>query len=308
MQDRTAHPVLPPTNDQTFAARLFAHVEALADRIGPRNIRHYEALQQAADYCDASLRLMGYTPLIQTYEARSKTFANLAVEIPGTTRKHEIVVVGAHYDTHKNSPGANDNGSAIAALLELARHFAAIRPHRTLRLVAFTNEESPFTRTRHMGSRVYARTCRERGDNIVAMLGLEMLGCYSEEIGSQRLSFRGMLLPRKGNFLALVGNRKSKPLLSQVSGLFAAETSLHTACVTLPTHFPGAWSSDHWSFWREGYPAVMATDTGPLRHRQYHSQNDTPDKLNLEWLARVTEGLKCVVAGLVRPNESNSPT
>jgi len=155
-----------------------------------------------------------------------------------------------------------------------------------------------------MGSRVYARTCRERADNIVAMLGLEMLGCYSEEIGSQRFSFRGMLLPRKGNFLALVGNRRSTPLLSQVSGLFAAETSLHTACVTLPTHFPGAWSSDHWSFWREGYPAVMATDTGPLRYRHYHSQNDTPDKLNLEWLARVTEGLKCVVAALARPERT----
>jgi acetylornithine deacetylase/succinyl-diaminopimelate desuccinylase-like protein len=152
MQDRTAHPpVSPATQDQNCDARLFADIQALAVRIGPRNSWHDEALQQAADYCDASLRRIGYTPLIQTYEARKNTFANLAVEIPGTTRKHEIVVVGAHYDTHKNSPGANDNGSAIAALLELARHFAAVRPLRTLRLVAFANEESPFTRTRHMG-------------------------------------------------------------------------------------------------------------------------------------------------------------
>jgi len=109
MQDRTAYPPVPlPTKEQTCEARLFADVEALAAQIGPRNIWHYEALQRAADYSNASLRRIGYTPLIQTYEARRKTFANLAVEIPGTTRKHEIVVVGAHYDTHKNSPGAND--------------------------------------------------------------------------------------------------------------------------------------------------------------------------------------------------------
>jgi hypothetical protein len=137
-----------------------------------------------------------------------------------------------------------------------------MRPVRTLRFVAFTNEERPFTRTKHMGSRVHARNCRQRGDKIIAMLCLEMLGCYSEQLGSQRLSFRGLLLPRQGNFLALVGNRFSKPLLLEVNELLLRETSLRTAAVTLPTYFPGAWSSDHWSFWREGYPAVIATDPG----------------------------------------------
>ena len=178
-------------------------------RIGPRNIYHYAALQQAADLCSSCLAENGCAPVPETYEARGKSFTNFSAEVPGGSLKEEIVVVGAHYDTHKNSPGANDNGSALAVLFEIARAFATVPQHRTLRFVTFTNEESPFTRTKHMGSRVYARNCRERGDKIAAMLCLETLGCYSEQPGTQRMSFGGRLLPREGNFLALVANRRS---------------------------------------------------------------------------------------------------
>ncbi len=148
-------------------------------------------------------------------------------------------IVGAHYDTHKDSPGANDNGSAIAALLQLARHFARHQTSRTLRLVAFTNEEKPFTRRKDMGSRVYARHCREKGENIIGMICLEIIGCFSQDIGSQWLSFRGLLLPRQGNFLALIANRLSKSLLTQVHQTLKEKGSVLYRPMVLPTHFPG---------------------------------------------------------------------
>jgi hypothetical protein len=155
----------------------------------------------------------GYAVSRQVYEARERQFYNLEVEIAGTEKPDEVVILGAHYDTDRKSPGANDNGSAIAALLELARAYAGKKFSRTLRIVAFTNEESPFTRTSSTGSRIYARRCRERQENIVAMVCLETIGFSSEEKGSQRMSFMGLLLPTRGNFIALVGNSDSKNLL-----------------------------------------------------------------------------------------------
>ena len=272
----------------------------LAVGIGPRNLHHPAALRKAAAYCEACLRAAGYSPVLQTFSARGQVFANIVAELPGAGRKDEIVVVGAHYDTHKDSPGANDNASAVAALLELSRALAPIRPERTVRFVAFTTEESPFTRTQDMGSRVYAKACRQRGDNVVAMLGLEMLGCCLQSDGSQWLSLGGLLLPKRGDFLALVGNRRSKPLLEAVSGILARASTVAIRPITLPTNFPAAWSSDHWSFWKEGYPAIMATDTGPLRYRHYHAKSDTPDKLDLGWTARVVDGLEVVLGALAQ--------
>src|SRR5947209_2718634 len=120
------------------------HVTRLAGEIGPRNIYHYEGLQAAAAYCETSLRTLGYAPAMQELTARGKSFANISAERRGTDRPDEIVLIGAHYDTHKSSPGASYNASAVAALLALAADAAGRRPLRTLRFVAFTNEESPF--------------------------------------------------------------------------------------------------------------------------------------------------------------------
>jgi Zn-dependent M28 family amino/carboxypeptidase len=280
--------------------RVIAH---LASDIGPRNIHHYEALCSAADYIEAALSQVGYCPTRQVYAARGKTFNNIIAERRGDDRETEVIVVGAHYDSHRDSPGADDNASAIAALLELARAATAWQPQRTLRFVAFTNEESPFTRTEHMGSQVYAQACRENGDHIVGMLCLEMLGCYSEAIGSQWLSFGGLFLPRRGDFLALVGNRDSRPLLNQIAATLRLKTPLKFCALTLPSQLPGARSSDHWSFWRHGFQAVMATDTAALRYRYYHSVADTPDKLDLNWLSDIVEALTAVLDTLAIPTE-----
>jgi hypothetical protein len=167
--------------------------------IGPRNVYHYDALQEAAGYLTRSFERLGYRPELQEFMARGRRFANVGVERPGNTLPGEILVVGAHYDTHKHSPGANDNASAVAGLLELAGHFAKRPLARTVRFLAFTNEETPFTRTRHMGSRMYARACRAKHENIVGMLCLETIGYCSDEQGSQWLSFGGLLLSQLPN-------------------------------------------------------------------------------------------------------------
>src|SRR5947209_17248827 len=159
--------------------RLKAVCDKLAIEIGPRNIYHYGALCRAAQFIADSFEDLGYAADCQEFDAKGKTFANIVVERKGTSVPEEIVLIGAHYDTHKNSPGANDNGSAVAALLELARAACHWEPERTLRFVAFTNEEKPFTRTARIGSRVYARSCRARGDNVAGMLCLETIGCCS---------------------------------------------------------------------------------------------------------------------------------
>jgi Zn-dependent M28 family amino/carboxypeptidase len=299
-----AHQPLDTTVASAQPQRLTRAVNQLAGAIGPRNIRHYAALCSAADRIEAALAVTGYRPIRQSYPALGKEFHNIIAEQRGSARSADIVVVGAHYDTHRDSPGANDNASGIAALLEIALAARTWQPQRTLRFVAFTNEESPFTRTQRMGSTVYARACRESGDRVVAMLCLETLGCFSEEIGSQRLSLHGLLLPRRGNFLALVGNGKSRPLLNRVSATLRREGSPLFRAITLPSQLPGARSSDHWSFWKQGYQAVMATDTAPLRYRFYHTREDTPEKLNYLWVAQVVQGLIAAIGDLAHPTIS----
>ena len=279
--------------------RLREDIRRLAGDIGERNFYHYPQLAQAAALIEGWLREAGYTPARQDYEARGKRFANLEVEIRGATAPEEVVVVGAHYDTGHGSPGANDNGSGVAALLALARTFAGEPAARTLRFVAFTNEERPLLRTRKMGSRVYAMRCRERGENVVGMVCLETIGYRSDSKWSQRLSLFGLVAPRAGNFIAFVGNRRSRALLDAAAASFRRRARVPCETFTLPTNFPGAWSSDHWSFWKEGYPGLMVTDTAPLRYPYYHKPEDTPDKLDYEFLRDVVDGLRDVVSGLV---------
>jgi acetylornithine deacetylase/succinyl-diaminopimelate desuccinylase-like protein len=151
-------------------------VDALAGGIGERNVYCYPKLCEAAAFIEQSFRDAGYQPTRQEYQAGGRSFANIQAEIRGQDSPHDIIIVGAHYDTARGSPGANDNGSGVAALLALARSLVHKRSSRCLRFVAFTNEERPFLRTARMGSRVYARRCRERAENIKAMLSLETIG------------------------------------------------------------------------------------------------------------------------------------
>jgi Zn-dependent M28 family amino/carboxypeptidase len=224
--------------------------------------------------------------------------ANLQATRPGGARRDQVLLLGAHYDSVAGSPGANDNASGVAALLEIAGLFAATAPSLTVRFVAFVNEEPPFFRTGLQGSAVYAKAARQRGDDIRLMISLEMLGCYFDTPGSQHYPplFR-WFYPDRGNFVALISDFGSLPAARHMARVFRAHSDFPLEYAGLFRWFPGVDWSDHLAFWRQGYRALMATDTAYHRYRYYHTAEDTPDKVNMPKLAEATMALyRCCAA------------
>lgn len=293
---------LPPLNEEQLDLRgsLRRDIEKLAGEIGPRSLRQYDNLQAATEYVETSLRQTGINLQAQDFQVEGRNCRNLEGEIAGSDRPGEIVVVGAHYDTIFDTPGANDNGSGVAALLALGRKFADAKPKRTLRLAAFANEEPPYFQTEQMGSLVYARRCRENDDNIIAMLSLETIGYYSDEANSQTYPWPfSVFYPDKGNFIAFVGNYPSRELVRRMVASFRRQVKFPCEGAALPRMIEGASWSDHWSFWQAGYPGLMVTDTAPLRYKHYHQPSDTPDKICYDHLTLVVDGLAQVIAELL---------
>ncbi len=280
---------------------LKQHIDIIAGKIGERNIRKYDALRASAEYIKTTFCNLNYEVMTQNYMVSRKNVENIEVELESKSNSGEIIIVGAHYDSVIGSPGANDNASGIAALLEIARLMSKQKLERSVRFVAFVNEEPPFFRTRHMGSRIYARRSRQRNENIVAMISLETIGFYSEEKGSQNYPFPfGMYYPDKGNFLAFVGNLSAKNLVRQSIATFRKYATFPSEGVAAPSWIPGIGWSDQWAFWKEHFPAIMITDTAPFRYKYYHTPDDTPDKIDYDCLASVVSGLTHMVADLAR--------
>lgn len=293
---------MPPLTAQEIDLRdaLRRDVEKLAGEIGERNVWRYRALAAAADFLEASLAKHFYDVCRQGYEVAGVTCYNIVVEIQGADRANEIVVIGAHYDTVEGSPGANDNATGAAAVLALAHLLARKKTSRTLRFVEFVNEEPPYFQSPDMGSVVYAKHCRNRGEKIVAMLSLETIGYYSDEKGSQHYPFPfSLFYPSTGNFIGFVGNTSSADLVRKVVASFRQHAKYPSEGGALPSAVPGIGFSDQWSFWQQGYPAVMVTDTAPYRYPYYHTRNDTPDKVRYDHMAKVVAGLERVVADIV---------
>ncbi len=275
------------------------HVDVLARKIGIRNVQNPRALDRAASYIKRQWRWQGYRAREQEFQVGPHTVKNLDIEIPGTSRADEIIVVGAHYDTVQGSPGANDNASGIASVLEFARLFRRRSFARTIRLVAFVNEEPPFFQTGHMGSYVYAKACKEKKEKIAGMFSMEMLGAYFEEKGTQRYpSGIQFFYPDVGDFISFIGNLGSTGLIHQTLGAFREMVRFPSEGAALPELVDGVGFSDHWSFWQFGYPALMVTDTAFFRYAHYHQPEDTPDKLNYPCMARVVAGMGRVIAAL----------
>jgi len=285
--------------ERSGADALRHDVQTLAGTIGERNVWRPAALALAATYIANRFRSAGLDVRAQTYEAAGQRVENIEAVLPGTSKGQEAVVVGAHYDSVRGSPGANDNATGVAAVLELGRRLAG-RPHpRTVRFVAFVNEEPPFFQTPLMGSLVYARAARERGDRVVAMLSLETMGYYSDARNSQKYPAPiANLYPDTGDFIGFVSNLQSARLLLRTRRAFRARTSFPFRSAAVPASIPGVGWSDHWSFWQAGYPAVMVTDTAPYRYPWYHTAHDTPDKISFDRLAQVVDGLENVVTVL----------
>ena len=303
MPGRTHRGPLPPANERLLAIadELRRHVTQLADEIGERNVRYRpRELAQAAEYISAELSNAGYTVQRQEYDVDGTNCVNLEVEIPGIFQPDEIVIVGAHYDSMPDCPAANDNGSGVAALLSLARTFASSENSRTLRFVAFVNEEAPYAHTQQMGSWVYARRCRQRQENVTAMLSLETIGYYSDKPGSQTYpSLLRLFYPSTGDFIAFVGNTRYGRLVRDVVRAFRQNEPFPSQGGAMPEVISHIGRSDHWPFWQEGYPALMVTDTAPFRYPYYHTAEDTVDKIDFERTARVVRGLEGVIRSLV---------
>lgn len=295
-------PLAPLTAEQeTLRDRLRADVQVLAGDIGERNLVRPAKLFKAARWIEAEWKAAGYKSRRQTYAVEGRDCHNLEVEIAGAEFPAEIVLVGAHYDSVAGAPGANDNGSGVAAMLALSRLFADRTPRRTLRFVAFVNEEPPYFQRASMGSRVYARRCRQRQENIVAMLSLETVGYYTDRPGSQRYPPPlGALYPSVGNFIGFVGDVRSRQLVDRVTTTFRRHAQFPSEKAAFPPQLPGVGWSDQWSFWQEGFLGVMVTDTAPFRYPHYHTSEDTPDKLDYGRMARVVSGLEAVVIDLAK--------
>jgi len=281
------------------AARLARHVRELAGSIGERNVFRPATLHAAEAYIAGQWRELGYRVERQSYLARGIDCANLEVDCRGTRRPEVVLLLGAHYDSVAGSPGANDNASGVAALLELARLLADISPAPSVRLVAFVNEEPPFFYWGNMGSMVYARAARRRGDRIDLMLSLETIGYYSQARRSQGYPplFR-WFYPDRGNFIAFVSNLRWRRMLARAVRAFRSASDFPVERVATLSLVPGVGWSDHLAFWRQGYAALMVTDTAFYRYPWYHTPGDTPERLDYRALARLTDGLRGMLDAL----------
>lgn len=299
-------PLPPPTPaEEALAERLRRHVVAIAST--PHNVAYYQELEQAAAYIEAELKALGYEPGSQVFTARGREVRNIEVVLspPDAGADTESIVVGAHYDSAGYAPGANDNATGVAAVIELARLLKDVRPQdKRLRLVLFVNEEPPFDRTPEMGSWRYAQALKERGEKVAGMISLETLGSFSNEPGSQTYPPPfGLVFPSTANFVALVALPGSRQFLHRLAERFRAHTEIPTIGGTAPDEIDGIGWSDHWSFWKLGYPAVMITDTALFRYPHYHKASDTPDKIDYAMLARITLGLEQTLRDLLKaPN------
>jgi len=265
-----------------------AIVETLARDIGERNVTKPRAYAAAADFIEQSLK--------NSRRQKFETGVNIEAEVTGND---EIIVVGAHYDSVIGSPGADDNASGVAAVIELARHFASRSLKRTIRFVAFANEEPPHFATPEMGSFRYAQRCKTGGEKVVAMLSLESIGYFTDTPRSQEYpAMLNLLYPSVGNFIAFVSNLRSRRLLVRCVRQFRKHSKLPVESGALPEMISGVAWSDQWAFWQFGFPAIMVTDTAFFRNERYHTAADTPETLDYERMSEVVTGLSGAILEL----------
>lgn len=293
-------------------------VTQLAKEIGHRNVLNYKELQLSSKFIQTSFVDIGYEYGLERYNvvkrrgydiyASKKMKPILEVENVVAIKKgvsSKTIVIGAHYDSVIGSPGADDNATGVAVLLELARLLKNLDLHYTIKFVAFVNEEPPYFQTKEMGSYVSAELSHRRGENIVGMISLESLGFYSHEKGSQDYPFPlNLVYPSEGNFISFVGNRDSRSLIREAIHAFRKTNTLPSEGASLPSVIKEIGFSDQWSYWQFGYQAFMLTDTAHLRNPHYHKDTDTIDKIDYNTMATLTLGMVEVVKDLAKEREA----
>jgi len=301
MRLRSYAGTLPPLTSEELELRyrLSAEVSYLSVTIGDRSLLHPQSLQAASEYLSSNLREQGYAVVEHPYSVQGEPVNNLEATLPGTSGTLGQVIVGAHYDSVAGTVGANDNCTGVAGVLEIARLMRQMKFRRTVRFVLFVNEEPPYFQTADMGSRVYAHQLRQDGVPISGMISLETIGFYSDEPGSQKYPpVLNLFYPSKGNFIGIVGNTESRGLVRESVRDFRESTRFPSEGIAAPGDWLGIGWSDQWSFWQEGYPGIMVTDTAPFRYPYYHTPKDTVEKVNFDKAARVVDGIRKLVEEL----------
>ncbi|MFN7946136.1 MAG: M28 family peptidase [Blastocatellia bacterium] len=286
-----------PSAAEVQAKSLRFYVEMLTSHLSPRDYTHPENLDLAAAWLREKFTTFHGRAQMQKYEVSGRTFRNVTALFGPDTR--ERIVVGAHYDACQPFPGADDNASGVAGLLALAELLGQSELPLQVELVAYTLEEPPFFRSEYMGSGIHARALKEQGVPVRAMLSLEMIGYFSDAPGSQ--DFPNPVLkwfyPSQGNFIAVVGNFSQARLTRQVKRAMRETGAIPVYSINAPGWLPGVDFSDHLSYWQQGWPAVMITDTAFYRNKNYHTAQDTPERLDYERMAMV---VKAVHAAILR--------
>jgi len=283
------------------AEALRDHVETIGRDIGARGRHAPDKLEAAEDYLTQRLRQAGLTPEAFRYESGGQGALDLVCEIPGTRARDEIVVVGAHYDSAARSPGADDNASGCAVLLEIAEALGGSAYERTLRFVLFSNGALPYAGTPASGARAYAKVAHERGEKIVLMISLDSLGSFRSAPKTQSVPFPlQACYPDRGDFVAFVGDLSSRTNLTRSVETFRKVARFPSEGLVLPAWAPGFAATDDASFRAEGFPALRITDTGTWRHTHSGTISDTADRIDYEPMARVTLGLARMIAELVQ--------
>ncbi|MCA9303529.1 MAG: M20/M25/M40 family metallo-hydrolase [Phycisphaerales bacterium] len=292
--------------ERSLPDRLREDVRVLSEGFAARNANSRATLDGAGRWIAGRLESMGYAVEIE-YEdpQRLERGFNVVAELAGDVHPDQIVLIGAHYDAEVDTPGADDNASGVAVMLELARRFAKQPQARTIRWVAFTNEENSNSRGGQMGSFAHATNARLRGDQITAMVSLEMLGYYNDAPDSQRYPFDpslgaqlGMELSTTGDFIGVVGRTGDAPLIQQIAGAMSSVGTIPVVGAPLPAVLPAIWRSDHGSFWIAGYPGVMVTDTSEYRNANYHRPSDLIGTLDFDRMAGVADAMEAAVRAM----------
>ena len=276
-------------------------VRELAFQIGSRSFNRAGSYGRALAYLEEGLLSYGYSLDRQSISLRGRKVQNLAIEKTGVAMPGEVVLVGAHYDSFRRSPGANCNASGVAVLYELARMLRAENPVRTIRMVFLANGESPWQGTEFQGARVYAEEAKARGEKIVVAILLDAVGYYSTTENSQNFPFPlNLRYPTTGNFIAFFGTPGNKGTVEKMMRRWFGVSNVPAEGGAFPGWYPGIYGADHVAFAKAGYPAVMLTDTAENRWKDARGDYDSLKNLDYETMTRVTTGLLRLVTDLGR--------
>jgi len=268
---------------------LKSHVRSLSEEHLPRTCNAGGSLASAANYISDEMKKWNSNTFLQPYKIDDKDYANIVSE-HGPSDAEETIIIGAHYDAHLPYPGADDNASGVAGVLELNRLLSSVTLQRRVVLVAYACEEPPHYGTNDMGSVVHATSLTDK--EVILMISLEMIGYFTDEQNTQDFPLPGLSLiyPNRGNFIAVVGKIFTQDA-SKLKASINRSTDLEAYSINAPTIVQGIDFSDHRSYWALDYPAVMVTDTAFYRNKHYHKPTDTLEKLNFEHMAQVVYGV-----------------